>query len=66
MLRLWQATRDGRGRVTLWKGLAAYILALLLPDFLFNQLIARLHRRHRADSPNPTYSGPAAQPELAP
>jgi glycosyltransferase involved in cell wall biosynthesis len=66
MLRLWRATRDGRGRVTLWKGLAAYILALLLPDFLFNQLIARLHRRHRADSHNPTYGGPAAQPELAP
>jgi glycosyltransferase involved in cell wall biosynthesis len=66
MLRLWQATRDGRGRVTLWKGLAAYILALLLPDFLFNQLIARLHRRHRADSPGPAYSVPTAQPGLAP
>lgn len=66
MLRLWAQTRDGSGRVPLWKGFAAYVLALLLPDALFNQLIARLHRRHRADRPAAAYGGAAGAPQTAP
>ena len=65
MLRLWQQSRNGRGRVPLWKGLAADVLALLLPEALFNQLIARLHRGQRADAPEPAYDGPAGEPRLA-
>jgi glycosyltransferase involved in cell wall biosynthesis len=59
MLRLWLESREGHARVRLWKGFAAYALALLLPDVLFNQLIARLHRGSRADAPVPAYSGGA-------
>jgi glycosyltransferase involved in cell wall biosynthesis len=50
MLRLWRASRDGSSRVPLWKGLAACALARVLPDAAFNLLIARLHRRPRADA----------------
>lgn len=50
MMRLWKASRDGSGRVPLWKGLAACALARVLPDAAFNVLIARLHRRPRADA----------------
>ena len=66
MLQLWRQSRGGRGKVPLWKGLAAYVLALLLPDAIFNQLIARMHRGHRADTPNPTFSGPTGEARLAP
>ncbi|HEY6022731.1 MAG TPA: glycosyltransferase family A protein [Pseudolabrys sp.] len=60
MLQLWRQSRGGRGKVPLWKGLAAYVLALLLPDAVFNQLIARMHRGHRADMPSPSYNGAPA------
>jgi glycosyltransferase involved in cell wall biosynthesis len=66
MLRLWIESREGRAKVRLWKGFAAYALALLLPDALFNQLIARLHRGNRADASAPSYSGAAGEPRLAP
>jgi GT2 family glycosyltransferase len=45
MVRLWWTSRDGSGRIPLWKGLAGYALALALPDRLFNELYARLHKR---------------------
>jgi glycosyltransferase involved in cell wall biosynthesis len=45
ILRLWRQTRDGTGRVPLWKGLVAYLLALLLSDTLFSRLVAGLHRQ---------------------
>ena len=64
MRRLWRETRDGTGRVPLWKGIAAYLLALVLPDAAFNLMIAHLHRGARADRPD-TASGrnaPAASP----
>jgi glycosyltransferase involved in cell wall biosynthesis len=60
MLKLWWETRDGTGRVPLWKGMAACALALLLPDAWFNRLIAHLHRGHRADKPSPPVAGPPA------
>jgi glycosyltransferase involved in cell wall biosynthesis len=69
MLRLWSEGVGGNGHVPLWKGLAAYALALLLPDVLFNALIARLHRHSRVDKMNPHYRGPAGTagaPRLAP
>jgi glycosyltransferase involved in cell wall biosynthesis len=50
MLRLWRTSRDGSSRVPLWKGVAACALARVLPDAAFNLLIARLHRRPRADA----------------
>ena len=52
MIRLWRETRDGTGRVPLWKGIVAYLLAQVLPDAIFNLMIARLHRGPRADRTN--------------
>ena len=48
MLRLWMASRDGSGRIPLWKGLAAYVLTHLLPDAWFSWLVTEL--RGRADT----------------
>jgi len=62
MLALWRATRDGTGRVPLWKGIAAYVLALVLPDAMFNLMIAHLHRGARADRPDADAAAPAAAP----
>lgn len=66
IVRLWAVSRDGSGRLPLWKGLVAYALASVLPDALFNTLIARLHRGPRADNPSPAYGAPAGEPRLAP
>lgn len=52
ILRTWRASRDGTGRVPLWKGLAALFLAQCLPGRLFNQVIARMHRKHHGDRPD--------------
>lgn len=64
MLRQWRESRDGTGRVPLWKGIAAYLLALVLPDVVFNLMIAHLHRGARADRPDvaPGRGAPAASP----
>ena len=59
MFRLWRQTRDGTGRVPLWKGIVAYLLAQVLPDALFNLMIARLHRGPRADRSNAAAVRPA-------
>ena len=66
MLRLWRESAEARSKVPLWKGLAAYVLTLLLPDALFNQLIARVHRGQRADIPSSTHDGATGEPRLAP
>lgn len=66
MLRLWRQNAHGNGRVRLWKGLAAYALAQLLPNVLFSALIARLHRHHRADRSALAYESVAGEPRLAP
>jgi glycosyltransferase involved in cell wall biosynthesis len=70
MLRLWNQSRQGHtqghAKVRLWKGFAAYTLALLLPDALFSQLIARLHRKNRADASVLAFSGAASEPRLVP
>ena len=64
MLRQWRESRNGTGRVPLWKGIAAYLLALVLPDAVFNLMIAHLHRGARADRPDvaPGRGAPAASP----
>jgi len=66
MLKLWRQSKGRCGKVPLWKGLAAYGLAMALPDAIFNQLIARLHRGQRADAPDSTFEGPHAEPSLVP
>jgi glycosyltransferase involved in cell wall biosynthesis len=45
ILQLWWSARHDRGRIRLWKGLAGYMLALVLPDATFNQLISKFNRR---------------------
>ena len=50
MAHRWWVTRDGTGRIPLWKGLMGYALALALPDSLFNRLFVRLHRRRMPQS----------------
>lgn len=64
MLRQWRESRNSTGRVPLWKGIAAYLLALVLPDAVFNLMIAHLHRGARADRPDvaPGRGAPAASP----
>jgi glycosyltransferase involved in cell wall biosynthesis len=53
MLRLWWNTRDGSGVIPLWKGLAAYVLAHLMPDAWFSGLISSLRNHtHRGRQPN--------------
>lgn len=48
MLQMWWTSRDGTGAIPLWKGLAAYALAHLIPDAWFSHLITGLrHRTHR-------------------
>lgn len=65
MLRLWWQSRDGSGRIALWKGLGAYVAALLLPDAIFNQLIAHLHRGPRAEAASASYGKAAGRTPLA-
>jgi glycosyltransferase involved in cell wall biosynthesis len=45
MIKTWLQSRDGKGRVSLVKGLAGYLLAMALPDDAFNGLFEKLHRR---------------------
>ena len=45
MARIWWKARNTNGCVPLWKGFAAYALALTLPDSSFNQLMVKLQRR---------------------
>ena len=54
MLRLWMTSRDGSGRIPLWKELAAYVLAHLLPDAWFSWLVMELR------GPAGTSAGPDA------
>jgi glycosyltransferase involved in cell wall biosynthesis len=49
LLRLWWTTRDGQSHVPLYKGLAAYALALVLPDAWFSALIGLRRRRLPAE-----------------
>ena len=39
------ANRDGTGHIPLWKGLAAYVLAQVMPDAWFSQLVTVLRNR---------------------
>lgn len=68
ILRLWWVTRDGSGRIPLWKGLAGYTMALTLPDGAFNHLFRRFQRRRMGpelslDPRNPK-SPNAKKPEI--
>ena len=51
MLSVWWNSRDGSGRIPLWKGLAGYLLAVALPDTAFNDLFEKLHRRTPSRQP---------------
>jgi glycosyltransferase involved in cell wall biosynthesis len=66
LLRLWWASRDGTGRVALWKGLMGCALALVLPDTLFNELYARLHRRRTWPQPDAPQARINAEAEAPP
>lgn len=50
MLQSWRASRDGTGRIPLWKALGAYVLAMLLPDAYFSRLITGMRNRVPAGS----------------
>jgi glycosyltransferase involved in cell wall biosynthesis len=47
MLQLWAESQEG-SRIALWKGLAAFVLAQVLPDSWYSRLIVRW--RSRADT----------------
>ena len=63
--RLWQATRDGSGRVSLRKGVAALLLATLLPDALFSRLVAGRRRRSLLEGRRPAYMAEPEKTRLA-
>ncbi len=65
LLRLWWQNRDGTGRVSLAKGLAAYTLAALLPDAMFSRLIAGLRRRHLLEGHRAPYEAGATKSQAA-
>jgi glycosyltransferase involved in cell wall biosynthesis len=60
VLSLWGATRDGSGQVSLRKGVAALVLATVLPDALFSRLVAGMRRRSLLEGRRPAY---IAEPE---
>jgi len=45
IFRLWWTSRDGTGVIPLWKGLAACVLAHVMPDAWFSQLVNVLRNR---------------------
>ena len=65
VLRLWRATRDGSGRVSLRKGLAALLLATVLPDALFSRLVAGMRRRSLLEGHRPAYMAEPEKTRLA-
>lgn len=57
IVRLWWATRGGNSRIPLYKGLAAYVLAALLPDAWFNFLFVRLQKRRLSENESHAFPG---------
>jgi len=55
MLRLWRATRDGSGRVSLGKAAAAYLLATVLPDAWYSRVVGALRHRRRREVSRSSY-----------
>lgn len=67
MLRLWRKSRDGSGRddpghVTPAKAIAAYLMAVALPDGLFSALIALRRQRLLLQGHRPAYAAANAPP----
>lgn len=61
MLRLWRASRDGSGHddpghVSALKAIAAYLMAIALPDALFSMLIAMRRQRLLLGRRHETYA----------
>ena len=65
LLRLWRETRDGSGQVSMRKGVAALLLASVLPDAWFSRLIARMRRRSLLEGHRPAYTTEPAKTRLA-
>jgi glycosyltransferase involved in cell wall biosynthesis len=63
ILRLWWATRNEKKHITLGKALAAYALALLLPDSWFNRLVVSRRRWRLVTEP---YTEPGLNPGNTP
>jgi glycosyltransferase involved in cell wall biosynthesis len=65
LFRLWRMTRDGSGHVSARKAIAALMLAMMLPDALFNRLVAWMRRRSLLDGYRPAYPAETAKTRLA-
>lgn len=65
MLRQWWKSRNDAGHVSLPKGLAAYALAMLLPDAWFSRLVTGLRRRTLLEGRQPAYVARPAKSKLA-
>jgi len=65
ILRAWWESRDGTGTISLAKGLAAYALALLLPEAWFTRLIVERRRRHLLEGRRAPYRPTPAKSKLA-
>jgi len=63
ILRRWRNNRSRPGKVSLWKGLLALVLAKVLPDALFGRLVAaRRSRRFMRSNDLGTGGSAAARP----
>lgn len=69
LLALWRASHDGSGRdepghVSLLTALAAYLMAVLLPDRLFSALIATRRRRNLLEGKRKAYAAAVNEPAV--
>jgi glycosyltransferase involved in cell wall biosynthesis len=65
LLRAWWQSRDGTGRVSLAKALAAYALTALLPDAWYTRLVTGLRRRRLLEGRRAPYREAAAKSPFA-
>ena len=65
ILWLWWQGRDGSGKVSLGKALAAWGLTAVLPDAWYSRLVGGLRRRHLLEGHRPAYEPVAAKSKFA-
>lgn len=62
ILKTWRKDRGGNAHVSLVKALAAYLMAIVLPDAWFTYLVVGLRRRHLIEGHRAAYTEQASMP----
>lgn len=62
ILKTWRRDRGDNAHVSLAKAVAAYLMAILLPDALFTYFVVGLRRRHLIGGHRAAYTGQASAP----